>query len=593
MYHVPQEDIRFVLEELAGLKSVLDLPGFEELSSDLVSAVIEENARLVEGVLAPLNAVGDRQGARWRDGVVTTPEGWREAFDTFVQGGWQGVPHPAEFGGQGLPHVVSAACMENVNAANLAFALCTLLSDGVVDALLVAGSPEQQQHYIPRLLRGEITGTMNLTEPQAGSDLAQIRTRAEPQADGTYRLFGQKIYITYGEHDLAENIVHLVLARTPDAPPGIRGISLFLVPKFLMDDDGKAGARNDVYCASIEHKLGIHGSPTAVLMYGDDQGEVGAGAIGYRVGEEHHGLQYMFVMMNAARYSVGIQGVAVAERALQQARAYAHERVQSRAIGSDQAADTIDRHPDVQRMLLTMAALTEGGRAMAYVAAADADRAHRLADGSERQSAQARYEYLVPVIKGFCTEAAQEVTSLGVQVHGGMGYIEETGMAQYYRDARILPIYEGTTAIQANDLLGRKTLRDGGKVAMGFVEAMGATVQALRDADEDALATMADRLEAAVGDYRAVIAFLVEQGESAPRLAYAGSVPYLMLAGLVHSGWQMARAALLCHGRDDSVFHTNKWRVAQFHAHHLLPRTVVLRIAIIDGGKAVTELATA
>ncbi|MFA7393767.1 MAG: acyl-CoA dehydrogenase family protein, partial [Pigmentiphaga sp.] len=386
MYSPPLNDIRFVLSELAGLEAVCALPGYEEVSPDLVEAVLTENARLMREVIAPLNRTGDSTPARWKEGAVVTPPGFREAFRQFVAGGWQGVPHPPAMGGQGLPHLVAAACVENVNSASLAFALVTLLSDGVVDALLTAGSPEQQQRYIPPLLDGRMTGTMNLTEPQAGSDLAQIHTRAEPRADGSYRIFGQKIFITYGEHDLADNILHLVLARTPDAPPGIKGISLFIVPKFLPHDDGDTsqrsedaswqrddggkGSRNDVYCASIEHKLGIHGSPTAVMVYGDDKGEVGAGAIGYRVGEENHGLQYMFVMMNAARYAVGLQGVAIAERACQQALAYARERVQSRAIGSANAADTIDQHPDVQRMLLTMRALTESSRALAYVAAA-------------------------------------------------------------------------------------------------------------------------------------------------------------------------------------------------------------------------------
>jgi len=604
MYSPPLTDIRFVLSELADLESVCALPGFEDVSPDLVDAVLTENARLMQDVVAPLNRTGDTVPARWEEGVVVTPPGYRDAFRQFVAGGWQGVPHPPAMGGQGLPHLVAAACVENVNSANMAFALVTLLSDGVVDALLTAGSPEQQQRYIPPLLGGRLTGTMNLTEPQAGSDLAQIRTRAEPQADGSYRIFGQKIFITYGEHDLADNILHLVLARTPDAPPGIKGISLFLVPKFLPHDgareqhhgddsaqhDDTPGPRNDVYCASIEHKLGIHGSPTAVMVYGDDQGEVGAGAIGYRVGEENHGLQYMFVMMNAARYAVGLQGVAISERACQQALAYARERVQSRAIGSTNAADTIDQHPDVQRMLLTMRALTESSRALAYVAAADDDRAHHHADADQRRQAAARYEYLVPIIKGFATESAQEVTSLGVQVHGGMGFIEETGMAQYYRDARILPIYEGTTAIQANDLLGRKTLRDGGQVALSFLPGISATVAELRDAGGE-LTAIADRLEAAANDYQAVVEHLVATGESAPRAAYAGSVPYLMLAGLVHGGWHMARAALACHRTDpEQPFRANKRRVARFHALHLLPRTMALRQAILAGGDAVTAL---
>ncbi|MBU4612709.1 acyl-CoA dehydrogenase [Achromobacter sp. GG226] len=584
-YLAPIDDIRFVLKHLAGLDRVLALPAWAELDPDTVDAVLEENARFVEGVMAPLNRVGDTQPAQWHDGKVTTSPGFREAYAQFRDGGWQGLQHPEDVGGQGLPKLVGAACVENLNAANLAFSLCPLLTDGVIEALLTAGSDEQKQRYLPSLVQGVWTGTMNLTEPQAGSDLAQVRTRAVPQGDGTYRVSGQKIYITWGEHDVADNIVHLVLARTPDAPAGVKGISLFIVPKFMVGDDGSLGQRNDVYCASIEHKLGIHGSPTAVLIFGDDKGEVGQGAIGYLVGEENRGLEYMFIMMNAARYAVGLQGVAVAERASQQAAAYAAERVQSRAIDSQNVADTIDRHPDVQRMLLTMRALTDGARAMAYVAAAMYDHAHEGATPDAQARQRAQYEYMVPIVKGFSTEMSLEVTSLGVQVHGGMGFIEETGAAQYYRDARILPIYEGTTAIQANDLVGRKTLRDGGAVARGFIAGMRETVSELAAGDAG-LQAIGRRLAEAADDYEAVVAWLLEHARENARGVYAGSVPYLMLAGLAHSGWQMARAALASQ-TESTTFAQGKRTVAQFHAAHLLPRTRALRVAIVEGSEAV------
>ncbi|WP_143811235.1 acyl-CoA dehydrogenase family protein, partial [Paraburkholderia piptadeniae] len=413
---------------------------------EAAQAVIEESAKLCGEVLAPLNVEGDRNPSSWKDGVVTATPGFADAFRQFAAGGWQGVQHPVEYEGQGLPKLIAAACIEMLNASNLSFALCPLLTDGAIEALLTAGSEEQKRAYVPKLISGEWTGTMNLTEPQAGSDLALVRTRAEPQGDGLYKLFGTKIFITWGEHDMAENIVHLVLARTPDAPEGVKGISLFVVPKFTVNDDGSLGERNDVHCVSIEHKLGIKASPTAVLQFGDH-----GGAIGHLIGEENRGLEYMFIMMNAARFAVGMQGVAVSDRAYQKAVAYAKERVQSRPVdGSAKQAVSIIHHADVRRMLATMRALTEASRTLAYVAASHCDFAHRHPDEAKRAEHQAIYEYLVPIVKGWSTELSIDVTSLGVQVHGGMGFIEETGAAQYYRDARILPIYEGTTAIQAN-----------------------------------------------------------------------------------------------------------------------------------------------
>ncbi|MCC2595261.1 acyl-CoA dehydrogenase [Pusillimonas sp. MFBS29] len=595
-YRAPVQDIRFVLRELADLDGVLALPGFEEISDDLVDAVLEENARFVEQAIAPLNRSGDLSGATCSDGEVTTSPGFRQAFIEFGQGGWQGLQHDQEWGGQGLPKLVGAPASENINSASLAFSLCPLLTDGVIEALTAVGSHEQQLRYIPAMLEGRWTGTMNLTEPQAGSDLAQVATRAVRQDDGSYRLAGQKIFITYGDHDMAENIVHLVLARTPDAPKGVKGISLFIVPKFLVNDDGSPGKRNDVWCASLEHKLGIHGSPTAVLLYGSGKGDVGEGAVGYLVGEENRGLEYMFIMMNAARYAVGVQGIALSERALQQATAYAHERKQGQALEGSAGPVAIANHPDVQRMLHTMRALTEGSRALAYFAASAYDKSRHHPDEAERARYKSLYEYLVPVIKGFSTELSLEVTSLGVQVHGGMGFIEETGAAQYYRDARILPIYEGTTAIQANDFVGRKVLRDGGAVVKALAAEMRTTVAQLEKAadaggaDSQGLALIARRLAAGVQAYENASKFVLANAGDKLRAVFLGSVPYLMLAGVVHAGWQMARAALACaqHANAGTAtgFHKQKMATSIFYAAQILPRAEALALTVLEGGVA-------
>ncbi|MDX3907554.1 MAG: acyl-CoA dehydrogenase [Pigmentiphaga sp.] len=585
-YVAPLRDIRFVLDELAGLDKVQQLPGCEEIGREVVDAVLEENARLLEEVVAPLNRRGDLEPPAWRDGVVTVTPGFGEAFRSFVQGGWQGLQHPVAFGGQGLPKLVATPCMENLNAACLAFALCPLLTDGAIEVLLTAGTEEQKRRFIPPMIDGSWTGTMNLTEPQAGSDLSLVRTRAVPQEDGTYRLYGQKIFITYGEHDMAQNIVHMVLARLPDAPEGVKGLSLFAVPKFLVNEDGSLGKRNDVWCASIEHKLGIKASPTAVLMYGDGKGEVGEGAIGYLVGDAHRGLETMFIMMNAARFAVGLQGVAIAGRAYRQAADYARERVQSRAVVGASGPVAIVHHPDVRRMLLTMRTLTEAARAIAYVAAGAHDFAARHPDADTRRRNMAFYEYMVPIVKGFSTEVAIEVASLGIQVHGGMGFIEETGVAQHYRDARILSIYEGTTAIQANDLVGRKTARDGAAVAFAI---MGHMRQTLADLDADgSLEAMRGQLAHAIDAYEDVVRFVVERYREALPEVYAGSVPYLMLAGFTHGGWQMARAALACRRRiakgEVDAFYPAKLASAQFYCAHLLPRVEALRREILEGG---------
>ena len=596
-YVAPVKDMMFVVRALAGLDEVAKLPGCEEATAETVEAVLQESANFVQEVIAPLNWNGDLAPSSLADGVVTTTAGFSDAFRQFGAGGWQGVKHPTEFGGQGLPKLVATPCIEMLNSANLSFALCPLLTDGAIEALLTAGSEAQCTQYLPNMISGKWTGTMNLTEPQAGSDLALVRSKAVPQADGSYRITGQKIFITYGEHDMAENIVHLVLARTPDAPEGVKGISLFIVPKFLVEADGSLGRRNDVWCSSIEHKLGIKASPTAVLIYGDDKGEVGPGAIGYLVGEENRGLEYMFVMMNSARFAVGMQGVALAERAYQKAAAFAKERVQSRDVAGSAGPVTIVHHPDVRRMLMTMRALTEGARALAYVAAAASDAGHHHADAETRRQNMAFYEFLVPIVKGWSTELSVEVASLGVQVHGGMGFIEETGAAQYYRDARILPIYEGTTAIQANDLVGRKTARDGGALAKSIIERVRATVQELSAAAGGSadLAAIRDALAAGADALQGAVEFIVANAKSDVRAVYAGSVPYLKLAGIVLSGWQMARAALvaqraLAAGTGDAAFMKAKLGTARFFADHVLSAAPGVAVSIRSGAAGVLAL---
>jgi alkylation response protein AidB-like acyl-CoA dehydrogenase len=590
MYSAPIKDMLFVMKELAGLEDIATLPGFEDANLDTAQAVLEESAKLCGEVLAPLNVEGDRNPSNWKDGVVTATPGFKEAFRQFGVGGWQGVQHPVDYEGQGLPKLIATACIEMLNASNLSFALCPLLTDGAIEALLTAGSEAQKQTYVPKLISGEWTGTMNLTEPQAGSDLALVRTRAEPQGDGSFKLFGTKIFITWGEHDMAKNIAHLVLARTPDAPEGVKGISLFIVPKFLVNEDGSLGERNDVHCVSIEHKLGIKASPTAVLQFGDH-----GGAIGHLIGEENRGLEYMFIMMNAARFAVGMQGVGVSDRAYQKAVAYAKDRVQSRPVdGSAKQPVAIIQHPDVRRMLATMRGLTEASRALAYVAAAHCDIAHRHADEATRAEHQAIYEYLVPIVKGWSTELSIDVTSLGVQVHGGMGFIEETGAAQYYRDARILPIYEGTTAIQANDLIGRKTVRDGGKVAKSLLAGVAETVEALGAQQGPAFESMKKYLAQGHRSLSTVVDFVVTNTKSDPNAVFAGSVPYLKLAGIVLGGWQMARALLVAAGKrdEDPSFYGAKIATAQFYAEHVLTLASALEASIVSakGGESVLAL---
>ena len=584
-YRAPVKDMLFVMKELAGIEQIAKLPGYEDAGLETAAAVLEESARFNENVVAPLNWVGDQKPSSFENGKVTTTPGFKEAFKAFAEGGWQGLQHPVSVGGQGLPKLIHAACCEMVNSASISFALCPLLTDGAVEALLTAGTPEQQATYLPKLIDGSWTGTMNLTEPQAGSDLSMVRTRAEPLPDGTYKLFGTKIYITYGEHDMADNIVHLVLARVTGAPEGVKGISLFVCPKFMAD-----GTRNDVHCVSIEHKLGIKASPTAVLQYGDN-----GGAVATLVGQENRGLEYMFIMMNAARFGVGVQGIALAERAYQHAVRYARDRVQSRPVdGSVATAAAIIHHPDVRRMLMTMRAHTEGCRAMALVAAAAHDAAHAHPDAATRKQNQAFYEFMVPLIKGLSTEMSLEVASLGVQVHGGMGFIEETGAAQHLRDAKILTIYEGTTAIQANDLVGRKTLRDGGATARAIAGQIEATEGTLKARPSAASQAMAKRLAAGRRAFLDAVDFITAQGKASPNAVYAGSVPYLMLAGTVMAGWQMARGLMVAEDRlaegTDAAFMRAKIATARFYGEHILNKVAGLRDSIVEGADSVTAL---
>ncbi len=590
-YTAPLKDMLFVMNELAGLAQVNALPGCEDATPETVEAVLEESAKFCAEVVAPLNWPGDQQPSHWHDGQVTTTKGFKEAFKAFSDAGWQGIQHPVEFGGQGLPKLVAAPCIEMLHAASLSFGLCPMLTDGAIEALMTAGSDVQKQTILPNLISGKWTGTMNLTEPQAGSDLAAVRTRAVPQADGSYKVFGTKIYITYGEHDMAENIIHLVLARTPDAPEGVKGISLFVVPKFRINADGSLGARNDAHCISIEHKLGIKASPTAVLQFGDH-----GGAIGTLVGEENRGLEYMFIMMNSARFGVGMQGVAVAERAYQKAVGYARDRVQSRDLAGSPGPVSIIHHPDVRRMLMSMRAQIEGARAMAYVTAAAFDAAHHDVDPAVRKANMAFYEYMVPLVKGWSTEMSIDVASTGVQIHGGMGFIEETGAAQHYRDARILTIYEGTTAIQANDLIGRKTVRDGGATIQAILAQVRRTEAELAQQDSADLQAIGRQLSAASTALEEVVAFVLANIKADIKGVFAGSVPYLKMGGIVLSGWQMARAALVAdarlkQGTGDAGFYSAKIGTARFFADHLLSQASAYRTSIVDGHAGVMALA--
>jgi len=589
-YIAPLRDMQFVLRELAGLEQVAQLPGCEEATPDLVDAVLEEAARFAEEVLSPLNWPGDQEGARWHDKTVTMPAGFKEAYRLFAESGWTALGSEPEWGGQGLPKLVAAAVGEMWKSANHSFSLCPLLTSGAIEALVLSGSEELKRTYVEKMVSGVWTGTMNLTEPNAGSDLAAVRTRAEPQADGSYRIFGQKIFITYGEHDMAENIIHLVLARTPTAPEGVKGISLFIVPKLMVNADGSLGARNDAYCVSIEHKLGIHASPTAIMAFGDH-----AGAVGYLVGEENRGLEYMFIMMNAARFGVGLEGVAACERAYQRAREYARDRIQCTDIGVRGGPKVpIIRHPDVRRMLMTMKSRAEATRALAYVVAAAHDAAVHHPDAGERKRNQAFVDLMIPVVKGWSTESGVSMASIGVQVHGGMGYVEETGAAQHLRDAQISTIYEGTTGIQANDLIGRKMAREGGATLTAVIGLMRGVAGELAARSGDDFVALQGRFTVAIDALAEAGEWLVANYGKDVRAASAGAVPFLMLLGVVAGGWQMARAALVAQTRIDAgdadPFYPAKIATARFYADHILSQAAGLASSVTDGAAGVLAL---
>jgi alkylation response protein AidB-like acyl-CoA dehydrogenase len=581
--------MQFAIKELAGLSEVSALPGFGEVNAELVDAVLGEAGKFAHEVLDPLNREGDKQGAQLADGKVTAPKGFKEAYRKFIEAGWNGIGGEPEYGGQGLPHLIATPVQEIWKSANMALCLCPMLTSGVLEALKAHASPEQLKTYAGKLTAGVWTGTMNLTEPQAGSDLSAVRTRAEREGDH-YRIRGTKIFITWGEHDMSDNIVHLVLARTPDAPEGVKGISLFIVPKFLPKPDGTPGERNDVKCVSIEHKLGIHASPTCVLAYGDQKG-----AIGTLVGEENRGLEYMFTMMNHARLSVGVEGVAAGERAYQHALEYARTRVQGREIGQ-RGGDrvTIIHHPDVRRMLMSMRAQTEAMRALAYFTAATLDKTKHHPDPAEKRRNQALLDLLTPVVKGWCTEQGVEVASTGIQVHGGMGFIEETGATQYLRDARITTIYEGTTGIQANDLVGRKVGFEKGATAQAVIEVMRGMDAQLATGGEE-VASMRVNLKEAVECLDSATRWLVETFPKNPKAASGVAVPYLKLFGTVAGGWMMARAALIAQDKlkqpdADRDFLEGKLATARFYAEHELPKALPFAREVTRGAGSVLAL---
>ncbi|MBS1158159.1 MAG: Acyl-CoA dehydrogenase, C-terminal:Acyl-CoA dehydrogenase, central region [Proteobacteria bacterium] len=584
-YIAPIRDMQFVLNEVAGLEEICALPGNEECSVELVESILEEAAKFATGVLDPINRVGDRQGHVVKDGVVTTAPGFKEAYKLFAETGWMSMPFSPDFGGQGLPAVVAMAVNEMWKGANMAFALCPMLTGGAIEAIAHHASEELKQKYLPKMVEGTWTGTMNLTEPAAGSDLAAISTKAKPAGDGSYLVSGTKIFITWGEHDVAGNIIHLVLARLPDAPPGLKGISLFIVPKFLVNDDGSLGKRNDLICSSLEHKLGIHGSPTAVMSYGDNEG-----AVGYLVGEENKGIGYMFTMMNHARVNVGLEGVGIAERAYQHALWYARERIQGKIIGDKtDGKKPILHHPDVRRLLMDVKSRTEAMRTLAYYAAAQIDKAH-----AGDAVAQARIDLLTPVVKGWSTEQGVELSSNALQVFGGVGFIEETGAAQYYRDSRITTIYEGTTAIQANDLVGRKLAREKvpGAGMQALLAEMTATAQELEGNGQ--LASIAANLKSGIVALGKAADWILANYESAPQAVHAGSVPFLKLTGIVVGGWLMAKSAAIAakhiaDGTSDG-YYTAKLATAEYFAAHQLPFAAAYAAEVIGGSASTLGL---
>jgi len=581
-YRAPLRDMQFVLRELAGIDEIAKLPGYED-TIDVLDAILDEASTFASEVLAPLNQSGDKEGCTWHDGEVTTPAGFKEAYHRFAQAGWIGLPVSAEYGGQGLPQIMLGPTLEMWNAANVGFANGPLLNQGAIEAIEQFGNDEQKKAYIPKLVSGEWTGTMCLTEPQAGSDLAQVRSTATPDGDA-YRIKGQKIFITFGEHDMAPNIIHLVLARLPGAPEGTKGISMFIVPKVLLNADGSLGARNDVVCAGIEHKLGINANPTCTLVYGDG----GQGALGYLVGEANRGLEYMFVMMNAARFSVGVQGLAIADRAYQHAVEYAKERIQFRDVSSrDPKPVAIIKHPDVRRMLLWCKANIEAMRALAYVTAASLDYAHKAEDEAVRKEHQAFVELMIPVVKGWLTERAIDLCSTALQVFGGMGYVEETGIAQQYRDVRITAIYEGTTGIQALDLVGRKLIRDMGASATKVFKQIGKFAKELEASENAEVKALAQPLADATKALGETAQFIGMSAMGDLHKAFANSVPFLNFIGVVAGGWQLFRGAKIAAEKiaagDTDPFYAAKIQTATFYAHNVLSQSAWLQKQVVEG----------
>jgi 3-(methylthio)propanoyl-CoA dehydrogenase len=589
-YTAPVSDMRFVLENVLEAPKLAQLPGFQDAGLEMIQPILDEAAKVARDALAPVNHSGDVEHSRWEDGLVKTPTGFKEAYAAYRDGGWNSLPFEPEHGGQGMPWAVAFAVQEMWQASNMGFALCPMLNQSAVELLQGFGTPTQQKLFLENLITGHWTGTMNLSEPQSGSDLSTVRAMATPApelGEGVYRLKGQKVWITYGEHDLAENIIHMVLARTPDAPEGTKGISLFIVPKVVVNEDGSLGERNDVECAGIEKKLGINASPTCTMMFGDNS----EGAVCYRVGEEHEGLKLMFIMMNNARLAVGLQGISIAQRAYEQAVAYAKDRIQSKRIDKpkDKPVPIIE-HADVRRMLLRMKSLTEAGRALTYYAGMNVDLGKRHPDETERAKALAMVDLLTPIVKAWGTDIGCEVSSLNIQVHGGMGYVEETGAAQHFRDARIAPIYEGTNGIQANDLIFRKTVKDGGNLAAAFLAQVRETADELENASKPELKAMKPRLSEAADALETAVKWVVDNGKAVNKVA-AAAYPYLELFGTVAGGWMLAKSALaLESGTVDADFAAGKLASATFYANHFLPKAKGFLPAITAGHEAITDI---
>ena len=582
-YVAPIKELQFVMQELADIKSIAEFPGFEEATPEMIEAILEEAGKLATHVLDPINLSGDQQGAKLVDGKVQAADGFTEAYHQFVESGWTSVNMPEEFGGQGLPFLIQSAATELWNASNASFALCPLLTAGAVEALIAHGSDELNAIYLEHMVSGNWTGTMNLTEPQAGSDLAAVRSQAVPEGDH-YRIKGQKIYITWGDHEMSENVIHLVLARLPDAPEGVKGISLFLVPKFMVNEDGSLGERNDAYAISLEHKMGIHASPTCVMGFGENEG-----AIGYLIGEENNGLACMFTMMNHARLEVGMQGVGISDRAYQRAVSYAKERTQGHAHGH-KGRVAIIQHPDVRRMLMHMRSLTEAARAISFMSSHAHDVSHHSTDEEQRAYYKRRLGLLTPVSKAWCTEVGMEVTSLGVQVHGGMGFMQETGAEQYMRDARIFPIYEGTNGIQANDLVGRKLLRDKGAAAQELITELREFSAAANGHSNAQIATMAAQFTDALDAFEDATQYLLENGSQDPNIAASGAFNYMMCMGVMTGGWLMTKSAIAAQaaidGGSQDAFYTSKVSTARFYAEQILPRALAHKTAILSGDES-------